>query len=280
MGTNISVNRRTKCYAIARAGARAIVIATTAAVGSARAEGPVDLPSAFARTFQGANACVALRDVAPGAGTAVSEDATCQRRLPPCATFELPATVIAIDRGVVPDANTPVKRNPPVAGDAPGGVNLRDAFRGPVPWVYEEIARRIGSDGFNRALAAMRYGNADAGGPVERIGRGENNRGLALNPVEQVDFLARLKRGELPTSAESQSRTVELIQSERVGDATIHSKSGGCDGAAWTVGWVARAERSVIFAAVEAGPDPSVEDVAARTRRLLGELALAPAVRP
>jgi len=254
----------------------AVVGFTLSAAVPACAEGPVDLTSAFARAFEGVEACVALRDVAPGAGTAVSDQRICGRRLPPCATFELPATVIAIDRGVVPDANATVRRNPPVEGDPPNGVPLRDAFRGAAPWVYEEIARRIGSEGFIRALAAMRYGNAEAGGPVERIGRGDDEGGLVVSAVEQVDFLARLRRGELPTSAESQARTIELVPSERIGDATVYRKSGACDGAAWSVGWVDRGERSVIFASVQTGPQPSTEDVTARTRRLLSGLALTP----
>lgn len=248
--------------------------------GTARAEGPQDLPSAFGRAFEGTQGCAALRDVAPGAGTAVSDQMQCERRLPPCATFELPATVIALDRGVVPDANTPVKRPQPQQSEAPEGVTLRDAFRRPVPSVYEEVARRIGSEGFNRALAAMRYGNAETDGPVERIGRGDDANGLSLSPVEQVDFLAKLRRGELPTSAESQARTVEILPSEKVGDATIYWKNGACDGAAWSVGWVDRGERSVIFAAVETHPQPSADDVAGRVRRLLSELALTPPPQP
>lgn len=248
----------------------------TPAVPPARAEGPMDLQSAFGRAFEGVEACVALRDVAPGAGTAVSAKETCERRLPPCATFELAATVIALDRGLVPDANAPVKRNPAVEGDPPEGVNLRDAFRKPVPWVFEEVARRIGSEAFTRSLAAMRYGNAEARGPVERIGRGEDAPGLTLSAVEQVDFLARLRRGELPTSGESQARTVEVVPTERIGDATVAWKTGACDGAAWAVGWLERAQRNVIFASVVMGDEPPADDVVARTRRLMSDLALIP----
>jgi beta-lactamase class D len=264
-----SVRRRTVVWSLGLA---------LAASGSTapRAEGPIDLQSAFQRAFQGVEACVALRDVGPGAGTAVSGAETCERRLPPCATFDLAATVIALDRGVVPDAGAPVKRNPPAEGDPPDGVNLRDAFRKPAPWVFEEVARRIGSEAFTRSLAGMRYGNAEARGPVERIGRGEDARGLALSAIEQVDFLARLRRGELPTSGESQARTVEVVPTERVGDATIAWKTGACDGAAWAVGWLERAERNVIFASVVTGDEPPADDVVARTRRLMGNLALIP----
>lgn len=245
-------------------------------VMSASAQGPtLDLPSAFDKAFSGVEACAALRDGAPGAETATSDPMACARRMPPCGTFEIPATVIALDRGVVPDAGAAVRRNPPMEGDPPDGVNLRDAFRRPTPWVYEEIARRIGADAFGRALGAMRYGNAEAGGPVERLGRGEDGPGLTVSAVEQVEFLSRMKRGELPVSAEAQARTVEIIPVERVGDASVAVKSDACDGAAWSVGWVDRGERRVIFSVLEIGG--TQEDAAARTRQLLVNLGLLPA---
>ncbi len=240
-------------------------------------DGPVDLSSAFQKTFEGVDACVALRDVAPRAEPAVSDPQACGRRAPPCGTFEIPASVIAIDRGVVPDANAPVRRSPPAEGDPPDGVNLRDAFRTPTPWVYEEVARRIGSEAFGKALNAMRYGNASSSGPVETLGRRSGGEGLAVDPPEQAEFLARLRRGELPTSAESQARTVEIMPVERVGDVSLALKSAECDGAAWAVGWVDRAQRTTIFATVIAGPAASAEDAVARTRRLLATLGLIPA---
>lgn len=251
--------------------------ATLAAPAGARAEGPVDLASAFERAFEGQQACVVLRDVAPGAGAAVSDQQTCARRLPPCATLEVPATVIALDRGVTPDANAPVKRNPPQDGDTADGVNLRDAFRKQVGWVFEEVTRRIGPEAFTRALAAMRYGDVEASArPLDRIDRDGDQQGLSLSPIEQVDFLARLKRGELPTSAESQARTVEVLATERIGDATVAWKSGSCDGVAWSVGWVDRAQRSVIFAAALTGPQRSTEDASQRMKRVMVDLALIP----
>ena len=253
----------------------ALWLAVAAAFTSARADGPVDLPSAAKRAFEGVDACVALRDVAPGAASAVSDEKACARRLPPCATFELPATVIAIDRGVVPDASAPVKRNLPLQGDPSGGVSLRDAFQRPIPWVYEEVARRIGASAFDKALAAMRYGNARVEGPVERIGEGDAEDSLSLSAPEQVEFLARLKRGELPMSSESQARTIEIMPVEKIGEVSLALKSSACDASGWVVGWVERPQRSsVIFAVSAAERVPDTDDLVARTRKLLEELAL------
>lgn len=262
-------------------GARTLVAFVTAVALSAAtaravmAQGPsLDLRTAFSNAFAGVDACVALRDVAPGAETATSDPIICARRAAPCATFDIPATVIALDRGVAPDIDAPVKRNPPIEGDPPNGVSLRDAFRKPVPWVYEEIARRVGSDAFSRALAGMRYGNAEAEGPVEKLGRGDD--GLTVSAVEQVEFLARMKRGELPIASEAQVRAVEAVEIQRIGDATLALKGGSCRDAGWAVGWLDRGQRSVIFAVLEAGAGSSQEDVAARTRKVLAELGLLP----
>ncbi|WP_020179239.1 penicillin-binding transpeptidase domain-containing protein [Methylopila sp. M107] len=244
----------------------------------ARADGPVDLATAFQRAFGGVEACVALRDVAPGAGSAVSDAGVCGKRLPPCATFQLPSTVVALDRGVAGDAGTPFRRNPVIKGDRPEGVTLREAFQQPVPWVYEEIARRLGPEAFARSLATMRYGNAEQDEPVESVGRGGREGGLVVSAPEQVEFLARLKRGELPTSSESQSRTIEIMPVEKIGDVSLASKTGVCDAAGWIVGWVDRPQRSsVVFAVMAVGPGHAADDLKARTRKLLGELALTPA---
>jgi beta-lactamase class D len=254
------------------------MLASSFAAAPAVAQGPADLPTAFASAFQGVEACAALRDVAPGAETATSDRLDCARRLPPCATLDIATNVVALDRGVVPDVNAPVRRQPAVAGDPPDGVTLKDAFRRPVPWVYEEIARRVGADNVVKALGAMRYGDAEQIANRPRpAGQQQPQPQLTLSPVEQVEFLARLKRGELPTTAESQARTGELLAVERIGDANFAVKTGACPDVAWAVGWVDRAPRSMIFAIVETGgAGASAEDTVARAKRLMSNLGLMP----
>lgn len=237
----------------------------------ARAEVPIDLASAFARAFEGVEACVALRDVQPGAEIAVSDPAACRSRAPACGPLDLPITIVALDRGVVPDVGTPVKRDPPEAGDPPDGISPRDAFRNDDPWVFETLSDRIGAESLDRALAAMRYGDA------ERPDHAGERRYPEISPREQVEFLAKLKRGELPTSSESQARTVEIVPSERIGEVRIATLRSVCAGVAWAVGWIDRPQRaSVAFATLARGRGLSAQEIADRTRALLSDLGLTP----
>lgn len=237
----------------------------------ARADPPVDLASAFARAFEGVDACVALRDVQPGAEIAMSDPSACQRRAPACGPLDLPVTIVALDRGVLPDVGAPVKRDRPEAGDPPDGVSPRDAFRNDDPWVFETLRDRIGAESLDRSLAAMRYGDA------EGQNRGAERRYPEVSPREQVEFLAKLKRGELPTSSESQARTVDIVPSEQVGEVRIATLRSVCAGAAWAVGWIDRPQRaSVAFAALVRGVGLSAQETADRTRALLSDLGLTP----
>ncbi|MDR6284443.1 beta-lactamase class D [Methylopila jiangsuensis] len=270
------------------------------APAAARAQGPeVELGTAFREAFAGLDACVVMRDVAAGAQVAISDEAACARRLPPCATFEIAANVVALDRGAAPDVDAPLRRDlqrdppqpkPQDAGaeptPAPVAASLRDAARTPSPWLYEELARRIGPDAFPKALNALRYGGADLSAtPVDRMWLGETDGGLRLSPVEQVDFLARLKRGELPTSAESQARALDILPAEKTPEGQITLKGGECGPAAgpkvaWAVGWVERQGRSTLFAAAETAPTATTADAVGRTRALLRALSLLPPEKP
>ena len=49
---------------------------------------------------------------------------------------------------------------------------------------------------------------------------------LRIDPMQQVDFVDRLRRGVLPVSKRSQELTRDILPVTKVGDATIRAKSG------------------------------------------------------
>ena len=74
-------------------------------------------------------------------------------------------------------------------------------------------------------------------------------------PLQQVDFLDRLRRGVLPESPRrSQDLVRDILPVTQVGDAVIRAKSGllGAErdqpSLGWMVGWAEKGEARAVFA--------------------------------
>ncbi len=77
---------------------------------------------------------------------------------------------------------------------------------------------------------------------------------MRSDPVQQVDFVDRLRRGVLPISKRSQDLVRDILPVTKVGDATIRAKSGllgaelGKPSLGWMVGWAEKAGTQTVFA--------------------------------
>ena len=75
-----------------------------------------------------------------------------------------------------------------------------------------------------------------------------------VDPIQQVDFLDRLRRGVLPVSRRSQDLVRDILPVTRAGDAVIRAKSGllGAErvqpSLGWMVGWAEKGEARAVFA--------------------------------
>ena len=87
---------------------------------------------------------------------------------------------------------------------------LTDAFRHSTVWIYQTITPRIGSDVLRRWLASFGFGNADTGAP-EDVTTYWLNGPLRISVSEQVAFLTRLARQELPLSARTYDLAVPIM---------------------------------------------------------------------
>jgi beta-lactamase class D len=117
--------------------------------------------------------------------------------------------------------------------------------------VYQEIARRIGAERMQKYLDLLDYGNRDIGGGIDQFWLTGN---LRIDPVQQVDFVDRLRRGVLPVSTRSQDLVRDILPVTKVGDATIRFKSGllGAEqdkpSLGWMVGWAEKGSAQTVFA--------------------------------
>lgn len=182
------------------------------------------------------------------------------KALLPASTFKIPNSVIALETGVVADPDKDVFKWDGVKRFIPEwnrDQTLRSAIAVSAVWVYQEIARRIGEERMQHYVDALEYGNRNIGGGIDQFWL---TGGLRIDPIQQVDFLDRLRRGVLPVSARAQDLTRDILPVTRVGDAVIRSKTGliGVDSqtsaeevrtsVGWLVGWVEKGERQTVFA--------------------------------
>ena len=95
------------------------------------------------------------------------------------------------------------------------------------------------------------YGNRDIGGGIDQFWLTGN---LRIDPVQQVDFVDRLRRGALPVSKRSQDLVRDILPVTKAGDTIIRAKSGllgaetGKPSLGWMVGWAEKGEARTVFA--------------------------------
>jgi beta-lactamase class D len=77
---------------------------------------------------------------------------------------------------------------------------------------------------------------------------------LRIDPVQQVDFVDRLRRGVLPVSKRAQDLVRDILPVTKVGDSVIRAKSGllgaeiGKPSLGWLVGWAEKGSANTVFA--------------------------------
>jgi beta-lactamase class D len=178
----------------------------------------------------------------------------------PASTFMTPLSLIALDTGVVADPDKDVFKWDGVKRFMPEwnqDHTLRSAMAVSAVPVYQEISRRIGEEQMQRYVDALEYGNRSLGGGLDSFWLTGD---LRIDPVQQVDFLDRLRRGVLQSSQRAQDLTRDILPVTRVGDAVIRAKTGliGVDeltnaeevraSVGWLVGWVEKGDQRTVFA--------------------------------
>src|SRR6202166_603846 len=172
----------------------------------------------------------------------------------PASTFKIPNSLIALETGVVGDPDKDVFKWDGVTRiiDAWNRDHtLRSAIAASAVPVYQEMARRIGAERMQKYLDLFEYGNRDIGGGIDQFWLTGK---LRIDPVQQVDFVDRLRRGTLPVSKRSQELVCDILPVTISGDSVIRAKSGllgaeiGKPSLGWMVGWSEKDTAQTVFA--------------------------------
>src|SRR3979409_1045007 len=172
----------------------------------------------------------------------------------PASTFKIPNSLIALETGVVGDPDKDVFQWDGVVRSIEAwnrDHTMRSAIAASAVPVYQEIARRIGAERMQKYLDLLEYGNCDIGGGIDQFWLTGN---LRIDPVQQVDFVDRLRRGVLPVSKRSRDLVRAILPVTKAGDAVIRAKTGllgaeaGKPSLGWVVGWAEKGSANTVFA--------------------------------
>ncbi|MGF0536724.1 class D beta-lactamase [Agrobacterium sp. ES01] len=227
--------------------------------------------------------CTILMDVDSGA-TRLREG-TCDRPVYPMSTFKLPLAVMGYDAGILVDAKTPLWSYQASFDRPKRERKATDPTiweRDSIVWYSQEVTRRLGKAAFENYVRRLDYGNRDVSsgpGKLDGLTGAWLMASLKISPDQQVDFVRRLLKGELPVSAEAVENTRAIMPVFKAGNGwEIHGKTGSgwlrntagkIDRArplGWFVGWAQKDGQEIAFARLFIDTVPHADPISLTTR--------------
>lgn len=157
-------------------------------------------------------------------------------RFPPCSTYKIPHTLIALEERVVSSPDQVVKWDEkqftidPDIGEElrrkwAQDMTLRKAFQCSCVWFYQRISRHVPPATMKGYLEKFDYGNKDNSGQRDRFWLGEGNT-LQISAMEQVAFLEKLHRRAFPLSPQTYNQAEQVFLTEDAPGYALYSKTG------------------------------------------------------
>lgn len=199
----------------------------------------------------------------------------------PASTFKIFNSLVSLETGAIPDENAVIKWDGVVREieNWNHDTDLKDAFKNSTVWFYQELARRVGAGRMKKWLDDVGYGNADTSGGVDRFWL---TGGLRITPREQIGFLVRLYKEDIPFSTRTIETVKRIMIAEEFPAYVLRAKTGWTQqngqNIGWYVGYLER-DRNVYFFAtcIQCETDANGRFAESRvriTRNILHELHL------
>lgn len=195
-----------------------------------------------------------------------------ETRFTPYSTFKIPNTLIALESGRLKDLSQKFSVNKeayPVESWWPKRwyetpLTMREAFHASALPIYRQLAMDIGKETMQGLLAKLQYGNGDISSGLDDFWL---NGSLQISAFEQLCFLRRLARRELPISVDNFALFEKIMAvdfnnepswfaeafEQQEGDIKLFAKTGAgplSNGRyiGWYIGYVQNAQGNHYFA--------------------------------
>lgn len=159
-----------------------------------------------------------------------------KKRTLPASTFKIPSSLISIEGGAVKDEFEVLKwdgiKRTYDAHNA--DTDLKDAYKNSTVWFYQEMARRIGKEKFEKYLKEFNYGNQNLSGKDDYFWLDNT---LTISPVEQINFLTGLYEEKYSLSKRTYTIVKEIMINEKNDSYVLRAKTGYSDVNTLDIGW-------------------------------------------
>tara|TARA_R110002051_G_scaffold181774_1_gene251262 strand:+ start:31207 stop:32961 length:1755 start_codon:yes stop_codon:yes gene_type:complete len=144
----------------------------------------------------------------------------------PASTFKIPNSIIALETGIVQSDTTLLKWDgkPRAMKIWEEDLTLKQAFQRSCVPCYQEIARKIVKERMTDYLNKLDYGNMDVN--ASNIDQFWLQGASEINQFQQIDFLSRFYKSELPISEETHKVMKRIMHIESIEPFRISGKTG------------------------------------------------------
>jgi beta-lactamase class D len=170
------------------------------------------------------------------------DDAWAATPLRPASTFKVMLSLVALETGTLRSADEVVKWDGKRYPSQPGwqkDMALREAMQTSSENYFGTLATRIGHQRLAEWVQRVGYGNGRVGSNPPRIW---HDAVLTVTAQQQLAFIDRLRRGDLPFSAKTIATVKAAMLDSEIGGQRIYGKTGthfdDGTGNAWWIGWV------------------------------------------
>lgn len=173
--------------------------------------------------------------------------------LSPASTFKPMLALIGLETGVLKSADEIVPWNGKPYPDRPAwrrDMALREAMRTSSESYFGVLAERIGRERLAAWVQRVGYGNGRIGSTPAMVW---HDGVLTVTARQQLAFVDRLRRGDLPFSAKTIDAVKTAMRDDDANGARIYGKTGthrdgDRTGNAWWIGWVESPKGHASFA--------------------------------
>lgn len=184
----------------------------------------------------------------------------------PASTYKIFNSLVGLESGVIKDENFMIKWDGKKRWkeDWNQDHTLQMAYDHSAVWYYQELARRVGGERMKHYLDTAGYGNADTTGGIDQFWL---NNSLKITINQQVDFLSKLARNQVPFSQRSVDILKKVMIRQDSAGQVERAKTGwgfmdDSTNVGWYVGYITTAQDTLVFASCFQAPQPEPADFA------------------